>query len=652
MTNDTHDIDADTTRASRDGHEFHELWAARRSLQLVFPQDRLHAIAVEGLSIRDPRKRVQETEDVADLTLYFGGGATLDTCERQEIIQFKYSVTSENKPAPASYLKKTIVKFAETFAKDVKNHSHSVVSQKVRFGFITNRPLSTNLVEAIKSIRDGTKAKNAQVRNQAANLNKWCGEGGANAKDVLDLLIIKADVEHLQKQHQGLKNTVSSWSPGCDHHARARLFEITTLLRRKAGTAGSRNNLITREDILDALGIDEPEDLFPAEARFPPVGLITGREQLAEFCSVLTASSLPQILHADGGIGKTVFVQDLQISLSGIFEVILFDCFGGGVYRSIGDERHLPSVGLLHIINELAAKGLCDPLLPTSGDARLFVKAAHKRLRQSVATLQQQSTKTGILLVLDAADNAAEQARRRNEQAFPTLLLQALDFDPIEGVKLVLTGRSHRVDQFIGSCTVEKTLLRPFSRDETKEFLAARVDELSHADLAWAYQRSGGNGRVLEYLVSQWEKRGARTEESSVIDVTDLIAEQVKVVKRNLENTQWSPIETNAFFASLALLPPPIPLEEFGAALDWDVSAIRSAVSDLAPMLELVPQGVIFRDEPTETYIDETFSSDRAACREIADRLAASQDRSAYAAEVLPRLFETLGDTDEAYNLA
>lgn len=39
----------DTVRASRAGHTFHERWAARRALQLVFPKDNLFAIVVEGL---------------------------------------------------------------------------------------------------------------------------------------------------------------------------------------------------------------------------------------------------------------------------------------------------------------------------------------------------------------------------------------------------------------------------------------------------------------------------------------------------------------------------------------------------------------------------------------------------------------------------
>ena len=49
----------DTTRASRDGHEFHEAWTARKALQLFWPDSDLVGIAVEGLSLDDQSRCVQ-----------------------------------------------------------------------------------------------------------------------------------------------------------------------------------------------------------------------------------------------------------------------------------------------------------------------------------------------------------------------------------------------------------------------------------------------------------------------------------------------------------------------------------------------------------------------------------------------------------------
>lgn len=85
----------DKVRVSRAGHTFHERWAARRALQLVFPKDGLFAIVVEGLSPNERLKLGQEAEDIADLTLFYGSGDTFETCTTQQILQFKYKEAPE-----------------------------------------------------------------------------------------------------------------------------------------------------------------------------------------------------------------------------------------------------------------------------------------------------------------------------------------------------------------------------------------------------------------------------------------------------------------------------------------------------------------------------------------------------------------------------
>ncbi|MGE0851869.1 MAG: hypothetical protein AB7O44_19965 [Hyphomicrobiaceae bacterium] len=67
----------DKVRASRDRHQFHEAWLARRALALLLPHDGLCAIAVEGLSEEDEEGASASTVEIADATFYFGAGASL-----------------------------------------------------------------------------------------------------------------------------------------------------------------------------------------------------------------------------------------------------------------------------------------------------------------------------------------------------------------------------------------------------------------------------------------------------------------------------------------------------------------------------------------------------------------------------------------------
>src|ERR1043166_6571135 len=112
----------DKVRASRDGHEFHEAWAARRALRLVMPTDELVGIAVEGLAPADQTNASAETVEIADLVLYYGNGPTFGQAKSVVIVQVKYSISSESVPFRASDAKKTIRKFASAFRDYTKKY--------------------------------------------------------------------------------------------------------------------------------------------------------------------------------------------------------------------------------------------------------------------------------------------------------------------------------------------------------------------------------------------------------------------------------------------------------------------------------------------------------------------------------------------------
>jgi len=458
----------DTVRVSRAGHTFHERWAARRALQLVFPKDDLFAIVVEGLSPSENLKLGQEAEEIADLTLFYGGGDTFETCTAQQILQFKYKEAPE--PVTSSYLKKTLQKFAATLKAFKSNASKEEIKQKLSFGFVTNAKFSNELWDAIECAGSGRTPKTNSAEAQLRYLRNWCEENNIDAEDIFPLIEFRAGTSDLPTHNRYLRRTVSDWSADSSGQAAQRLFALVELVREKAQVEGQGRNSIRREDILDALNCDE-DQLFPADTRFIEVGDVIERSGLRDFQEQIKASDLPVFLHADGGVGKTVFIQSLARHLSETFEVVVFDCFGGGAYRSESKARHQPKVGLLQIVNELAVRGLCDPLLPTDTDQYGLIEVARKRLSQASKTVQNQSAMLGVLVVLDAADNAQLEADARSEASFPKLLLASLSAEPIDGVKLLLTARPHRMDGVIGTSQTKLRRLEPFTDEETRRFL-------------------------------------------------------------------------------------------------------------------------------------------------------------------------------------
>jgi NACHT domain len=639
-----------SVRASRAGHTFHERWAARRALQLVFPNDDLFAIAVEGISSTETASPGVRGEEVADLVLYYGLGDNFSSCKRLETVQFKYKLNEE--AVTAAYLKKTIEKFSDTLLGYEREFSAADADEKVSFIFVTNTKFSANLWEAIEALRDSKQLPKGGANTQAGNLKKWCKSRGlSDASRLFSRTIFRAGEKSLAGQDNTLRRTLTDWSAGADPEARNRLYGLQDLVLKKAGPAGQGKNLIRREDVLDALDC-EPEDLFPAESRFIKVGTVVDRAELSAVDDLVKTSDSPVFVHAEGGVGKTVFVQSFASRMANDFEVIVFDCFGGGSYRSDNHSRHLPRIGLVQVVNELASRTLCDPLLPGGDDNRKIINATRKRLAQAASAINTQSKKRGLLIIVDAADNAQIEADYRHEAAFPKLLLSSFNEDPIKGVKLLFTARTHRKNDIIGTNSLTEIVLGPFTATEARKFLKDRVPAASDVEITTALTRSGRNARVLDYLVRTWDTNVVGKSSADPITVPEIIAQRCNKIVSDLHVVGWQDSEIVEFFVALSLLPPPIPLDELAKALGWSAAQVNSAASDLAPMLEITSHGAIFRDEPTETYVRETYSQHPAAQRAIADRLLSSQATSTYAAEALPHFLVVIKDSDRAFALA
>lgn len=122
-------------------------------------------------------------------------------------------------------------------------------------------------------------------------------------------------------------------------------------------------------------------------------------------------------------------------------------------YEQCG-KPHLPRKGLVHIVNELACRGLCDPLLPGTDDSDDLIRAFRLKIGQAADTVRRVTTDRQLIILLDAIDNAGEQAKDRGEPSFPELLLASISHGgALTGVQLVVSSRTHRrVAATGGSC--------------------------------------------------------------------------------------------------------------------------------------------------------------------------------------------------------
>lgn len=646
----------DAVRASREGHHFHEAWTARRTLELFAPVDDLAGIAVEGLAPADLSAANQETIDVADLALYYGDPAcTFDTCARQHILQFKYSISDAQTTAAASDMDKTLRKFAVSEKVLLEQHRGTATMQKRRYGIVTNRPISNTFLAAVEHVRNKTTPK-PKEKALLKQYGAFCDSVDLESADLHDFALrldFQGNEDNVAALNLSVGKRLSSWSASDDVMATMRLQRLCDMVRGKCESRGERCNVIRRADVLDALGVSDEKELLPVPPAFPPVGKRVARAQTREILELIPSLTAPLLIHAPGGTGKTVLMQSLESSAPPNFEVVLFDCFAGGAYRTLEDARHRLDRGLMHIVNQLAAKGLCDPLLPYHRDASALLGTFRKRLTQAVETLRANRADSYLVLLIDAADNAAQEARDRRDDAFPVALVESAGRLPLpKHVRLVLSCRTERQSLLGAGRGLCPLPVQGFTRVETAEYVRAAIAEVSESEIDIAVARSAGNPRVLSHLVKYWEELILRPESHMVLAVEELIAQRVAAAVNDAADRDAGHDNLAPFLAGLAVLPPPIPLADYAEANGISPAQAHSMFADLSPLLEITSLGVIFRDEPTETFVRTRYGRDLPSLRVLVQRLDAIQEKSQYACYALPGLLKQLGDVQAAIDLA
>ena len=642
----------DTVGPSRDGHEFHEAWAARKAMQLLLPRDGLIGIAVEGLSEKDESRASQEAADVADLTLYYGEDAHFEAADRVEILQSKYSSKQAQREFRASDAKKTVAKFAQSYRDHLVSYGKAATSQKLFFELITNRPVFSGLLVAVDGLASGSRLS-GDAYKQANQFKVAADLSGDALKEFASKFLLTGMSGSLKDTKGDLRKILVDWSATSDATARARLGDVRNMVRKKAGYDEEHRKVIRQVDVLSALELSDVDDLLPCPASLADVGEVVAREQLPDAIALVPLLTKPLLVHAEGGVGKTVFLESLASSLSDQHEVVFFDCFGGGAYRSPEDGRHLANRGLIHIANVLACRSLCDPILPGSDNPELLFGTFRKRLIQCVNTLATANENRELIIFIDAIDNAAEFARERKQSAFPTQLLEGFERSgSVPGVKLVVSCRSHRIERSLGDLTYKNFALRPFSLSETSTYLRARVCGINAEEIRVAQARSNGNARILEHLADSDRDFLDISEIDNPIVLDDLLQNRIDDALTEAVRRGYEKREINAFLAGLSVLPPPVPISEYAEAHGMAIGAIESFAADLASLLDQTEHGMTFRDEPTETLVRESYGSQTSALQIVARNLMRRQDKSVYAARSLPSLLQRLGDYKKLFRLA
>jgi len=609
---------------SRAGDIFHYRWAARRTLKLIYPNSDLCLLVVEG-----SKDDLKAGEYVIDVSEYYGDQ---DTPTKIIYYQLKHTTTQKDKPFILSDLKDTFVGFGEKYTERQKKNE--IKSKGIQFSIVTNRPFEKDFKQNLTDVASGTCADKKFI-NTISKYTKLKDSELATFCSILKVEDAEADY-NLQKQE--LRVEIARIVAGTVDNAQ--LSSLTTLISEKA--LPNSDGTVLKENVLQCFGYQSESELYPAKPIWDPAGPIVDRMIYSELLTQILTSSQPVIVHAPGGVGKSVFTRYLIDNFAEGSEVIAYDCFGAGSYRNRSKSRHRHRDALVEIANELAAKGLCDPLLIQNGTHEAeMIRSFIKRIGSAVDAIQT-AYKDGILLLLiDAADNAEMAAKEMNDVCFAAELLREKLPD---GCKLVYLCRPERMELLKPQSYVAKFSLTPFSNEETLQNLRLYYSETTIADAEEFHRLTSANPRVQANALTAGAADIATLLADlgqSVITVEAQIQQQLEQALGRLKDNLPAEYHRhlNNICIGLASLSPNIPLDILAKVAEVEISAVKSFVTDIGRSLWLSDDSVQFRDEPSETWFRQKFIAERRDLEKFILELEPLASQSSYASQVLPQLY-------------
>ena len=631
--------DPNLVRYSRAGDEFHYRWAARRCLNMIRPGSPVTEIIIEG-----SKESKAKGEYVIDVSEY---SKTEDAGNSVIYFQLKHTTKRTKKKTTFSELKNTLVEFGKRFHELSTGNRNTNSAQAFRFEIITNRPISTSIKNLVEAIRKGGVVD----AKDHSTLSKYTGLNGNPLKEFckcLDLVDTEGD---FNEQRFKLRKEMSRIlaDPADD----TQLDHFVSLVRERV--LPDNKSPIVREDIYKRLGATREIDLFPAPPEFEKLENAIKRNQHEFLLTKIVAAANPIIIHAPGGVGKSVACRQLSEDLPDGSIGIVYDCFGGGKYRRIGEPRHLYRVALVQVINEIAVKGLCDPLIPKSTDPDdSIVRAFRIRIENAVKILRSRNNDAVLAVFFDAADNSEMAARENGHTCFASGLLRE---EVPKGCRIIALARSERVVEYLRpQSNVLQYSLEPFDREETNAYLKRFHPTATKHDSLEFFRLTGGNPRVQANAL---QTSGSSLEQvlSSLgpgMNVDDQIEAQLNAAILRLKDANFLNEQTHidTLCTSLANLPPFIPINILARVASVSEDEVKSFVSDLGRPLWITDHSVQFRDEPTESWFKQKYSASTTQIEGFLKALLPLASDFPYVSECLPSLFLQAGKNDELIELA
>lgn len=630
--------------ASNAGDDFHEQWVARELLRLLDPDGETVEILVENVPGDAAHADLGEHAQAVDVTL---------TLEKEGVRSFRYLQLkySPSHPGKAwSWARLTTPKTRSKKYSSVLGKLAGLmkgVSFAGDFAIVTNQPLDPGVAKDVAALLALGDRLPPELPETAEMLIKALGIARDQLLPFLrawDLGAFDA-VPRLKLQTEIVKRLADSTDADAREDAKRLQHNISQLMLPE----GKRIGALTRESILLWLGAGAKEIFFPAPSAIsPPVPLLE-RSIATKLAERLKAPlARPLRIGADGGCGKTALVSTFDRHLPAGSEVFLYDCYGGGLFLTSDQRRHLPDQAFTQLGNELAAR-LCTPFVIRRNESLSAFSAFRRRVEAASEMIAARGADALLVLSFDAVDNARIGARHWVEPCFLDELAAASAWPG--NVRIVVSCRNARLDDVGPAELYEEFPVPPLDERESADLVALWQPNWSAAGAATLYDLTGGNPRRLVYAVEGLgdadEALAAGRLLPRATGIDPLFAQRVAEAGVRL----GGPTRIWPMLSALARLPRPVPAAILAAIGDLDPADVPDIANDIGGIVSH-PSGWSFADEDFEAFVDErTRDGAPALLVRASDILAARAASEAYAALALGEVLVSAGKLDALYAL-
>lgn len=413
-------------------------------------------------------------------------------------------------------------------------------------------------------------------------------------------------------------------------------------------------HVINRHELEVRFGAEHYSDIFPSPPKFEASIPNNLRNQQEAILKSIFRENKNSIIHARGGVGKTVMARLANTVLPSHSCSIVYDCFGDGLYRSINNPRHSFDKVLVQIINELAINGLCDSLIAMGKDKKRLMQEFKSCIESSVKCLKKGDKQAHLYIFIDAADNAVMAAKEKAENSIVTQLLNDL---MIDGCTVIALCRTERIELLAPRSEIAQFELGAFSEDESYAHLNLCYSDATQEHAKEFHRLSGGNPRVQAYAIEEFPE--------SVVDMLKNLGPTLTTVDGQIEvqlnnainrlknkNTATEGLKIDLICTALASLPPFIPVDVISKLSKLSEDEITSFISDFGRGLMLIDKCIQFRDEPTETWFRTQFASTAEQAKEFVKNIQELANSNSYVSECLPYLMLAGGNHEDLIELA